>query len=664
MAQVTPEIRRRVHELRQLLQKASYEYYVLDNPIMEDAIYDYLYRELQDLETQYPQLVTPNSPTQRVRERLVEEASTRVEAISIHVERGVLTLLAHLTPLQLAGTTVQRAMLPDSDQIAQLNLRVGDTVVVRKVDKFSPKVMRVLPELRPEGTQPFQMPDKCPVCSQLVVRLGSEAMTRCINVSCPAILKCSLTHWASRHALDINGLEEKIVEQLVDRGLVESVASLYDLTTEQLASLEHMGNKSVEKLVRAIANSKTKPWWQVLYGLRIRHVGLMSAQALAGHFPTVEQLASASAVQIEDVYGIAPELAPSVYSWFQVPANQSLINRLREAGLQLANRAKITAKPKFKPLAYKTFTITGTLPTLKRDEAKVLIESAGGKVTNLISFQTDYLVVGEDARFKLDKIERSGITQLSEAQLLELLDCSYDEAYARISQVNSAEKPILVSTVNQQFELKLESLEEDCEITKVLLHPSSPNSDIELNQRFNLEEPSSDLTLQTSSYVLENLDKELFSYAYINLIASLARFEFILSGRRMDNEGVDGTIKGKIEGRLCSLEVQIKCTSMAKRNKDCVSYPLRIKNYNELRNEGSDNSFILVVVLVPDTRDKLLCQSEFAMLVNCSAYWMSLRGQPAVENEQNVTVHLSRKNWLHQDSLKSLMQRIASGEKL
>jgi len=352
-----------------------------------------------------------------------EEAPTRVEAIAINVGRtGALTPLAHLHPVQLAGTTVQRATLHNSDYIAQLDLRTGDTVIIRKAGEIIPEVVRVLPELRPEGAQPFQMPTHCPVCNQPVVRQAGEAVTRCINASCPAILKGALTHWASRNALDINGLGEKIVQQLVDQGVVHSVADLYDLTPEQLASLERMGKKLAEKLVDAIANSKTQPWSRVLYGLGIRHVGSVNAQTLTQQFPRVEQLAGASAANIEGVYGIGPEIAQSVSQWFQVPANQTLIDRLRNAGLQLAAQVETTAKRKSQPLSGKTFVITGTLPTLKRDEAKELIQKAGGKVTNSVSAKTDYLVVGEDAGSKLEKAQTLGITQLSEAQLLELLE--------------------------------------------------------------------------------------------------------------------------------------------------------------------------------------------------------------------------------------------------
>lgn len=358
-----------------------------------------------------------------------EEAPTRVEDIVVNVGRtGALTPLAHLQPVQLAGTTVQRATLHNSDRVAQLDIRIGDTIIVRKAGEIIPEVVRVLPELRPEGAKPFQMPTSCPVCNQPVVRLRDEAVTRCVNASCPAILKGALVHWATRDAIDINGLGEKLVQQLVDKEVVHSVADLYYLTVERLSSLERMGKKLAQKLVDAISQSKTQPWARVLYGLGIRHVGSVNAQLLAEQFPSVEQLAVATPAQIEKVYGIGAEIAQAVYQWFQVPANQTLIERLRAVGLQLANKPPLSSPPSTGgnqgrlPLSGKTFVITGTLPTLKRDEAKELIQKAGGKVTSSVSSKTDYLLVGEEPGSKLDKAQDLGITQLSEAQLLEMVE--------------------------------------------------------------------------------------------------------------------------------------------------------------------------------------------------------------------------------------------------
>jgi DNA ligase (NAD+) len=352
-----------------------------------------------------------------------EEAPTRVEQIAVNVGRtGALTPMAIMRPVQLAGTTVSRATLHNGDRVAQLDIRAGDTVIVRKAGEIIPEVLRVLKELRPDGTQPFQMPTDCPVCSQPVVRPAGEAVTRCVNASCPAILKGALEHWVSRDALDINGMGEKLVQQMVDRQVVHSVADLYDLTTERLCALERMGKKLAEKLVQAIAQSKTKPWSRVLYGLGIRHVGSVNAQLLTEKFTTVEKLAGATAAEIESVYGIGPEIAQSVYQWFRIPANQTLISRLKAQSLQLLVEVESTDPVGNQLLSGKTFVITGTLPTLKRDEAKELIEKAGGKVTDSVSKKTDYLVVGEEAGSKLDKAKALGIAQLSEALLLEMLE--------------------------------------------------------------------------------------------------------------------------------------------------------------------------------------------------------------------------------------------------
>jgi DNA ligase (NAD+) len=350
-----------------------------------------------------------------------EEAPTRVENIAVNVGRtGALTPLAEMRPVQLAGTTVSRATLHNSDRIAQLDIRIGDTVIVRKAGEIIPEVLRVLKELRPDDTKPFVMPTHCPVCNQPVVREMGEAVTRCVNASCAAILKGAIEHWVSRDALDIRGMGEKLVHQLVEKGVVHSVADLYDLTEDKFCELERMGKKSAEKLVNAIASSKNQPWSRVLYGLGIRHVGSVNAQLLTEKFPSVEKLAQARQSDIEGIYGIGAEIAQSVYQWFHIAANQTLIERLQAVGLQFVGEVTLTSdNQKF---VGKTFVITGTLPTLKRDEAKALIQKNGGKVTESVSKKTDYLVVGEDAGSKLEKAQSLGITQLSEADLLKLVE--------------------------------------------------------------------------------------------------------------------------------------------------------------------------------------------------------------------------------------------------
>ncbi len=352
-----------------------------------------------------------------------EEAPTRVDNISVNVGRtGALTPLAEMQPVQLAGTTVSRATLHNGDRISQLDIRIGDTVIVRKAGEIIPEVVRVLTELRPENTVPFEMPTNCPVCGQPVVREKGEAVTRCVNTNCAAILKGSIEHWVSRNALDIRGMGEKVVHQLVDKKVVNSVADLYELTEDTLANLERMGQKSAQKLIDAIEKSKSKPWARVLYGLGIRHVGSTIAQTVTEKFDSVEKLAAAKVTDIEAIYGIGVEIAESIHKWFRIEANQALIERLQKAGLQFVETQTAASSEVNQKLAGKTFVVTGTLPTLTRDEAKELIQKFAGKVSNSISKSTDYLVVGENAGSKLAKADKLGIAQLSEEQLLEMVE--------------------------------------------------------------------------------------------------------------------------------------------------------------------------------------------------------------------------------------------------
>jgi DNA ligase (NAD+) len=350
-----------------------------------------------------------------------EEVPTILERVTVQVGRtGAITPVAELSPVQLAGTTVARATLHNADRLAELDLHLGDTVIVRKAGEIIPEVVRVLSELRPAGAIAYRLPTTCPVCEQPVVKPDGEAVTRCVNVSCPAILRGSLRHWASRDAMDISGLGDRWVQQLLDQSLVKSVADLYDLTVEQLLTLDRMGERLATKLIEAITASKTQPWARVLYGLGIRLVGSSNAQLLANHFLSVTALAEASEVAIAQVYGIGPEIAQSVSQWFQVPANGALIERLRAQDLQLAAAAQSLAGQS-RPLAGKSFVLTGTLPTLKRAEAKSQIEAAGGRVSGSVSSKTDYVVIGENAGSKQTKAEELKITMLSEAELLDLL---------------------------------------------------------------------------------------------------------------------------------------------------------------------------------------------------------------------------------------------------
>ena len=350
-----------------------------------------------------------------------EEVPTILESVTVQVGRtGAITPVAELSPVQLAGTTVARATLHNADRLAELDLHLGDTVIVRKAGEIIPEVVKVIADLRPKGAKSYSLPTTCPVCDQPVVKPEGEAVTRCVNGSCPAILRGSLRHWASRDAMDISGLGDRWVQQWIEQDMVKSVADLYDLKVSDLMALDRMGEKLATKLVNAISMSKARPWAKVLYGLGIRLVGSTNAQILADNFRSVDVLAETGGDAIAQVFGIGPEIAYSVRQWFQVPANQALMERLRAAGLQLEAAEPVeSAQPQ--TLAGQSFVLTGTLPTLKRAEAKDLITAAGGRVSGSISSKTDYVVIGENAGSKQEKAEALGITQLSEEALLTML---------------------------------------------------------------------------------------------------------------------------------------------------------------------------------------------------------------------------------------------------
>jgi DNA ligase (NAD+) len=354
-----------------------------------------------------------------------EEAPTVVKDIIVNVGRtGAVTPMAIMEPVQLAGTTVQRATLHNGDRVSELDIRIGDTVVIRKAGEIIPEVLRVLTQLRPPNTVPYEIPQNCPECNSTLVRPQEEAVTRCVNSSCPAIIRGSLIHWASRNALDIRGLGERVVIALIESGLVNSIADLYRLEVDRVAQLERMGQRSATNLIDAINTSLDRPYDRVLYGLGIRYVGSVNAKLLAQNFSNIESLTQASIEELEAVYGIGEEIAASVFQWLKITANQELIQSLKELGLQFESDTKAKQNSSNNIFADKTFVITGTLPTLKRNEAKDLIEQAGGKVTGSVSKKTDYIVAGENAGSKLTKAKDLGITELSEARLLELCNTS------------------------------------------------------------------------------------------------------------------------------------------------------------------------------------------------------------------------------------------------
>ena len=360
-----------------------------------------------------------------------EEAPSRLLRLACQVGRtGVVTPVAEFEPVPLAGTSVSRATLHNADRLAELDLHAGDTIVVRKAGEIIPEVVRVLPELRPAGAPRLELPHRCPECDSELVREQGEAATRCVNSSCPAILRGALRHWVSKGALDVDGLGSKLIEQLVDRGLVRSIADLYRLDGAVLASLERMGHKSADNLVAALEASKAQPWHRQLYGLGIHHVGEVNAKALAAAFPSAADLATAAASSpelITAVFGIGAEIAQSLQQWLATPANQQLLTELERLGFSLALSAEELAAEARRAeagngrLSGQTFVLTGTLPSLSRSQAQALIEAAGGKVSGSVSKKTSYVVAGSEAGSKLSKAESLGVAVLDEAGLQALL---------------------------------------------------------------------------------------------------------------------------------------------------------------------------------------------------------------------------------------------------
>ena len=358
-----------------------------------------------------------------------EEAPTKILRISCQVGRtGVITPVAEFEPVLLAGTSVSRASLHNADRLVELDLHNGDTIVVRKAGEIIPEVVRVLPELRPALSQPVELPKICPACGSTLVRETSESATRCINSSCPAILRGALRHWVSKGAMDVDGLGSKLIEQLVDRGLVQSIADLYRLDPALLGSLERMGSKSAENLIQALEASRSQGWAKQLYGLGIHHVGDVNAKAITAAFANADDLNQAACCapdSITAIFGVGKEIAQSLQQWFSNPANQRLLDELRSLGFSLAlneeEQTRATAAAANDHLSGSTFVLTGTLPTLSRSQAKEQIEAFGGKVSGSVSKKTSYLVAGEEAGSKLTKAQELGIKILDEDALQNLL---------------------------------------------------------------------------------------------------------------------------------------------------------------------------------------------------------------------------------------------------
>lgn len=346
-----------------------------------------------------------------------EEKETTLLDIEVNVGRtGVLTPTGRFEPVTLAGTTVSRATLHNQDFIAEKDIRVGSRVVLRKAGEIIPEVVAVLSH--PEGSQPYHLPETCPSCGERVTRVEGEAATRCTNPQCPAQLLRNLIHFASRDAMDIDGLGPAILEQLLQAGMVASPADLYTLQVAQLEKLDRFGKKSAENLVAAVERSKQNDLYRLVYALGIPHIGAKAAQVLCGAFPTMEAIQNAPEEELSQIEGFGGIMSQEVAAFFQKESARALVSRLKELGVNMAAQQQ---EAKGTLLAGKTFVLTGTLPTMSRKEASRLIEENGGKVTSSVSKKTSYVLAGEEAGSKLEKALQLEIPVLTEEELLQMI---------------------------------------------------------------------------------------------------------------------------------------------------------------------------------------------------------------------------------------------------
>src|SRR5438270_1387900 len=346
-------------------------------------------------------------------------AVTQIEEILVQVGRtGKLTPLAALRPVPIGGTTVKRATLHNQDEIERLGVKIGDWVLVERGGDVIPKIVKVVDDQdHPRGTRSFAFPIHCPECGGKVVRAEGEADHRCVNAKCPAKLRESLLHFASRNVMNIEGMGESLVNQLADHQMVKDAADIYSLTEEKLLSLERIGRKSAQNLLREIDNSRQLPLERVILGLGIRFVGERTAELLAEHFGSMDTFMNASFDELQQVNEVGPRVAEAITEYFSEPRNRGLVERLRKAGLKFEGQKRQRGTK----LAGKTFVLTGTLPNFSRDQAKKMIEDAGGKVAGSVSKKTDYVLAGRDAGSKLDKAQELKIPVIDEDGLSKLL---------------------------------------------------------------------------------------------------------------------------------------------------------------------------------------------------------------------------------------------------
>jgi DNA ligase (NAD+) len=350
-----------------------------------------------------------------------QEAITQINDIDIQVGRtGALTPVARLAPVNVGGVTVTNATLHNQDEIRRKDVRIGDTVIVRRAGDVIPEVVRVLPEKRPDNTQPFDLPSKCPICGSEVTREEGEAVIRCTGgLFCPAQRKQALQHFVSRGAMDIDGLGEKLIEQVVDGKLVNNIADIYTLSQTQWAGLERMGDKSADNIIKALDKGKTTTLARFLYALGIREVGESTARTLAQHFSTLEKLKMATTGDLQKVPDIGSIMAKHIVAFFRQAHNLEIIQRLQEIGIHWTENEPPTATTQ--SLAGKTFVLTGTLSQMTRNEAKTRLQALGAKVSGSVSKKTHIVVAGEKAGSKLEKAHAHGIKVIDEAALIVLL---------------------------------------------------------------------------------------------------------------------------------------------------------------------------------------------------------------------------------------------------
>jgi DNA ligase (NAD+) len=350
------------------------------------------------------------------------QATTKLLDIGIQVGRtGALTPVAHLEPTLLAGTTVARASLHNEDEIKRLDIKIGDTVLIEKSGEIIPQVLQVVPSKRVGSEREFEFPKSCPVCGFDAVRPEGEAVRRCVNPDCPAKIKGRIGYFASRKAMDIEGLGDVLINTLVDSGMVKDVADLYSLKLSDISNLERKAEKSASKLTEQIEASKQHGLQRLLYGIDIRHVGERYAKILANNYRSVDRLAEASVQELDAIPEIGLTVAESVYEWFRHPRNVELVDRLKAAGVKLETDSASTAKLDERFVG-KTFVLTGTLESLTRDQASKLIEDRGGRVSSSVSKKTDYLLAGSEAGSKLAKAESLAIDVLDEVTFKSMLE--------------------------------------------------------------------------------------------------------------------------------------------------------------------------------------------------------------------------------------------------